>query len=74
MICFENAHFAAIIILTVLGTAVIIGTVVWYYTKRRCSAEKLGKLQDSDANVAIVVDKVDSKGKHHSTFLKSHRQ
>ena len=74
MICFESAHFAAIIILTIIGTAVIIGAAVWYFTKRRCSAEKLGSLPDSDANVAIVVDHLDPKGKHHSTFLKSHRQ
>ena len=73
-ITIQNSHFAAIMILTITGIAVIVGVTVWYVVKRRCSAEKLGKLPDSDANVAVVVDHRQTNGKHRSSFLQARQK
>lgn len=69
MICLAESHFAAIIVIIVVGVAVLTGTTTWYFLKIRCSREKLGQIADSDADVPITVNQKTKNGKYRTEFL-----
>lgn len=71
MVCLQESHFAAILILVIVGVAVIVGSTVWYYVKRRCAREKLGQMPDSDVHVPILVQSKTPTGRYQTRFAES---
>lgn len=69
----DDGPFVAMITLIVIGVGVIVGLSVWFYLKKKCSAEKLGTIADSDADVIaktpIVVSNKPFKNSPHRSKI-----
>jgi len=73
MVCFTTSHFVVVLCVIIFGTALLSVMITWYIVKRQCSAEKIGAIENTDADIPVIIDRKYASGKHTSSFA-SHKR